>query len=25
VALFTLTYLVQRLTIPWYQLSRRTG
>ncbi len=25
VALFTLTYVVQRLTIPWYQLSRRAG
>jgi ABC-type nitrate/sulfonate/bicarbonate transport system permease component len=25
VALFALTYFVQRLTIPWYQLSRQSG
>jgi ABC-type nitrate/sulfonate/bicarbonate transport system permease component len=25
VALFALTYLVQRLVIPWYRLSRQTG
>jgi ABC-type nitrate/sulfonate/bicarbonate transport system permease component len=25
VTLFALTYVVQRLTIPWYQLSRQTG
>ena len=25
VSLFALTYLVQRLVIPWYELSRRVG